>query len=228
MKNKPSRKSIVKVTESLNSHVFGEQDIKFTTEEYDTANYNQPHFSVKLPIFIIHGNHDDPVGLEYLSNIDYLHSSSHLNYFGKVRNIEKIEVKPILFTKGCTKIALYGIGNMKDERLNYANENGNIFYDRPIKDNGKVDEEYFNILVIHQNRFKGCMLGVSRRHSITDEFFPSWIDLIIWGHEHESIPQAVKVEETGVYILQPGSTVATSLIKAESLPKHSFQLLIYK
>jgi len=72
------------------------------------------------------------------------------------------------------------------------------------------------------------MLGVSRRHSITDEFFPSFFHLIIWGHEHESIPQAVEVIETGVNILQPGSTVATSLILAESLQKHSFQLYIHE
>lgn len=117
---------------------------------------------------------------------------------------------------------------MKDERLNICSENGNLHFNRPLKPNGKPDEDFFNILVVHQNRFKGCMLGVSRRHSITDEFFPSFIHLVIWGHEHESIPKAVEVVQTGVHILQPGSTVATSLIKAESEQKHALQLQIYK
>jgi double-strand break repair protein MRE11 len=49
--------------------------------------------------------------------------NNYLNYFGKVKNIEMIEVTPILLTKGTTKVALYGIGHMKDERLNIAFEN---------------------------------------------------------------------------------------------------------
>lgn len=72
------------------------------------------------------------------------------------------------------------------------------------------------------------MLGVPRRHSITDDFFPEFFDLIVWGHEHESKKQYEEVAQTGVNILQPGSTVATSLIKAESYQKHSYQLSIYK
>lgn len=225
---KPSRDSINKVTKLLNTYVYGDQDIRFETQAYPKANYLSDFLSVKLPIFMIHGNHDDPMGLNYLSNIDFLYSSSLINYFGKARNIDNIEIEPILFTKGCTKIALYGIGHIKDERLNYASENGKLHFKRPLKEDGKPDENYFNILVVHQNRFKGCMLGVSRRHSITDEFFPSFIHLVIWGHEHECIPEAVEVAQTGVHILQPGSSVATSLIKAESEQKCSFQLQIYK
>jgi double-strand break repair protein MRE11 len=68
-----------------------------------------------------------------------------VNYFGKVNNIEDIEVKPILFTKGQTKIALYGIGNMKDERLNMAFENKKIKFLRPVNNT----EDWFNILVLH-------------------------------------------------------------------------------
>jgi len=152
---KPTRKSIVRVTESLNKYVFGRQNIKFDTLKFPNANYLRGTFSVQLPVFMIHGNHDDPVGLECLSNIDLLDSSSHINYFGKIKNMEKIEVKPILFTKGKTKVALYGLGNMKDERLNYAQENNNLSFKRPLKDNGNPDESYFNLLVVHQNRFKG-------------------------------------------------------------------------
>ena len=69
---------------------------------------------IKLPIFIIHGNHDDPMGLEYLSAIDQLSVNNYLNYFGKIKSIEIIKVTPILFEKNGTKIALYGIGHIKD------------------------------------------------------------------------------------------------------------------
>ena len=46
---------------------------------------------------------------------------------------------------GKTKIALYGIGNMKDERLNIAFENKRIKFKRPLKDT----DDWFNILVLH-------------------------------------------------------------------------------
>ncbi len=40
--------------------------------------------NVALPVFSIHGNHDDPCGLGSHSCMDLLHESRLLNYFGKV------------------------------------------------------------------------------------------------------------------------------------------------
>lgn len=62
------------------------------------------------------------------------------------------------------------------------------------------------------------------RNSITDERLPAWLNLVVWGHEHESIPYLKTCEHTGVDILQPGSTVYTSMIEAESKQKHCFVL----
>lgn len=105
-------------------------------------------------------------------------------------NIEKIVVHPILLAKGNTKIAIYGIGHMRDERLNHAFETNNIKFKRP-----KFEKEnWFNILVVHQNKFKGMFLGVPKRQSLMESIFPSFMDLVIWGHEHESIPKAVRCE----------------------------------
>jgi double-strand break repair protein MRE11 len=84
----------------MNETVFGEQDVKFETYQFNEANYMNENLSVAVPIFMIHGNHDDPSGLEYLSNIDLMNSNNYVNYFGKVTNIEDIEVVPILFVKG--------------------------------------------------------------------------------------------------------------------------------
>lgn len=182
--HKPSRKTFWKCQSLLNDAVFGEQDVRFETYQYPHANYMNENLSVKLPIFIIHGNHDDPSGLEYLSNIDLMSTNNYVNYFGKVTNIEDIEVVPILFRKGKTKIALYGIGNMKDERLNMAFENKRIKFKRPLKDK----DDWFNILILHQNKYKGMHLGVSRRNSITEGMIPKFFHLVVWAHEHESIP----------------------------------------
>ena len=204
--------------------MFGEQNIQFETYQYPQANYMNENLSVAMPIFMIHGNHDDPSGLEYLSNIDLMSQNNYVNYFGKVTNIEEIEVVPILFRKGCTKVALYGIGHMKDERLNMAFENRKIRFKRPLKEK----DEWFNILVLHQNKYKGMHLGVSRRNSITEGMIPKFFHLVVWAHEHESITQVFECHENGVHFLQPGSTVATSLIQAESKDKHCFLLQIHR
>lgn len=36
-----------------------------------------------LPVFTIHGNHDDPSGADNLSAVDVLSTCKLLNYFGK-------------------------------------------------------------------------------------------------------------------------------------------------
>lgn len=145
-----------------------------------------------------------------------------------MRNFEDIHIKPIIFIKGETKIALFGIGHINDTRLNLAKNTDNLHFERPLNNDGEIDETYFNILVVHQNRFKGIGIGVPRQNSIVDEFYPSFFDLVICGHEHESIPEVKVVGSTGVHILQPGSTVATSLIHAESAQKHCFELKVAK
>ena len=186
--------------------------------------YMNSAVSIRLPIFTIHGNHDDPCGLEYKSNIDMLSENNLVNYFGKITNFEEIEVEPVLFIKGETKIALYGIGHLKDERLNIAFEEKKIRFKRPKTD----PETWFNILVIHQNRFKGLHWGVSRRQSLTEDTIPGFFNFVLWAHEHEWIPRPYEWEDTGVHFLQPGSTVQTSLIEAEGRPKMGFLLEVYK
>jgi double-strand break repair protein MRE11 len=59
-----------------------------------------------------------------------------------------------------------------------------------------------------------------------ENVIPSFFDLVIWAHEHESIPEVWECNETGVHFLQPGSTAITSLIEAEAKPKHCFLLKI--
>lgn len=36
-----------------------------------------------LPVFTIHGNHDDPTGADSLSAVDILSTAGLVNYFGK-------------------------------------------------------------------------------------------------------------------------------------------------
>lgn len=149
-------------------------------------------------------------------------SNHYVNYFGKVTNIESIKIKPLLFEKGKTKVAIYGLGHMKDQRLNQAFDSKSIIFERPNQNK----DDWFNILVIHQNRYKGLFLGCQKRDSIMDSQIPNFFDLVIWGHEHQCIPEAWQCKENEVYFLQPGSTVATSLIDDESKQKHCFTLKV--
>lgn len=138
-----------------------------------------------------------------------------MNYFGKHSNADNILVKPLLFQKGETKIALYGIGHIKDMKLHQSFLKGRVKFERP-----KDADEYFNILVIHQNRFKGNKGGAPYKNCIHYKMLPQFLNLVIWGHEHESIPEMIENSEVNYYLHQPGSTVATSLIADEAKSKH--------
>lgn len=80
--------------------------------------------------------------------MDVLHVSNLINYFGKVTDVEKIEVSPLLLQKGETKLALYGLGSIRDERLHRMFRRGNVKFKRPSEE----ESVWFNVLVLHQNR----------------------------------------------------------------------------
>jgi DNA repair exonuclease SbcCD nuclease subunit len=71
-------------------------------------NTQDPCLNVGLPVFTIHGNHDDPSGPEHFSAVDVLSSIHYVNYFGKQKfyrdeenDIGKIKLSPLLLVKVC-------------------------------------------------------------------------------------------------------------------------------
>lgn len=210
-----------------------------------TVNYEDPNYNVQLPVFSIHGNHDDPAGDGGLAALDLLstanlvrpeswptNSSHHctipnwirfiamwgcrtclswsgfdqalspalppflthvcppeptrsrvwrqVNYFGRVGDIEKIALKPVLIRKGGTKLALYGLGHVRDERLARSFEHKGVSVARAVPN----PEEWFSLMVIHQNRHPRGV-GTVMKGYIKDGMLPSCMDMVIWGHEHE-------------------------------------------
>ena len=208
----PSKKTIIRTSNILKNYVYGQRLHKYEVYCYE-PNFKNENLSVEVPIFIIHGNHDDPSGFENFSSID-IFSNKEVNYFGKINNYEEFDLYPILFVKGNTKIALYGIGSIKDERLYLALQNKKVNFHRP--DDFK---NWFNILIVHQNRFKGHNIGKNKKNYLPESFIPSFFDLVIWGHEHECFTEPVYNSEVGFHVYQPGSSVATSLIQAEAKTK---------
>ena len=157
--NKPSRLTMYKTMELFRKYCMGgSQPVQFDTvcdpedlfhDEFKTFNFEDASFGVSLPVFIIHGNHDDPTGESNLCALDLLSVNGLINYFGKARDVSDIRLKPILFQKGSTRMCLYGLGNIRDERLHRAFVSKQVKLLQPEKD----PEEWFNLMVIHQNRF---------------------------------------------------------------------------
>ena len=220
--NKPSKKSLYQVMKSLRSNCLGDRPCELQlisdpsmalTLDFPGVNYEDANLNIGVPVFAISGNHDDATGDSLLLPLDILAASGLVNYFGKVVNNEDITVAPLLFKKGTTKLALYGIGNVKDERLH------RVFRDNKATFLRSADEpdSWFNFLCVHQNH-----VAHTRTSYIPENFLPKFMDFILWGHEHECIPDPMYNPEMGFDVLQPGSSVATALSPGEMVEKNVF------
>ncbi|KAI8811120.1 Mre11 DNA-binding presumed domain-containing protein [Cladochytrium replicatum] len=218
--NKPSRFALYNTSLLFRRYCFGDRPcaIEFLSDQsinfpdlFSQVNYQDPNFNVAIPVFSIHGNHDDPAGEGGLSAMDLLHITGLVNYFGKQPEIDDITVHPILLKKGSTRLALYGIGNVRDERLHRCFNKHRVKLMRPAE----RSDDWFNLMVLHQNR-------VARGASsyIPENYLASFLDLVLWGHEHDCRIDPEKAVDNDFYITQPGSSVATSLIEGEAIPKH--------
>ncbi|CXH86901.1 double-strand break repair protein MRE11, putative [Plasmodium berghei] len=181
---------------------------KSDKEEYNTEMKILPvneKFEKSIPFYTIHGNHDYPYSYDYICPLDILNISNLINYIGK-NNMEKLVIKPILLNKKGTHISIYAIGWIKDERLYNYFENKNIKFIIPEDYKNRI-----NILVLHQNRYMRNTNSNNSKNFIKESFIPSFIDLVIWGHEHNSKPQLEESLFHTFYNLQLGSSVRTSL-----------------
>lgn len=161
--------------------------------------------NVSIPIFTIHGNHDDVIN--NTSALDVLSSTGLINYFGQWKDLEKIQVTPIILQKNNSKIALYGLNHIPDRRLNNLMANKSFKIGIP-----DLIEDAFCMFVLHQNR-----ADRGARNYIMENMLPAFLNLVIWGHEHDCRiePEASK----NTFVVQPGSSVATSLSQGESIEK---------
>jgi len=86
------------------------------------------------------------LGMGNLCALDVMSSVGLVNYFGKSASLEKLEVTPILLKKGDTKLALYGLGCIRDERLHRLFQQQHVNILRPRED----PQSWFNLFTIHQ------------------------------------------------------------------------------
>ncbi|ODV88944.1 hypothetical protein CANCADRAFT_28330, partial [Tortispora caseinolytica NRRL Y-17796] len=226
--NEPSRVSMYRVLTALRETCLGDKpcELEFLgdpatalTGEIKKLNYEDENVNVAIPVFTIAGNHDDSTGADpstvARSAVDVLASTRLVNHFGFVSKDDTFVVHPILLRKGDTFLALYGLSNVREERMHRCFRDGKVKFMRPHCP-GVSDDSWFNILVLHQNRSS---------HSSTDYIpqsaLPPFVDLVLWGHEHECLIDPQYVVEKELNIIQPGSSVATSLCQAEAVPKYT-------
>ncbi|KAF9563764.1 Double-strand break repair protein mre11a [Mortierella alpina] len=235
--NKPSRKTMYITTKLLREYCMGDKPVSLEymsdpTDNFpdgiETVNYMDSNLNVAIPVFSIHGNHDDPSGDGNLCALDQLAMTGLVNYFGRSQEIDKVVVNPILLRKGETKLALFGMGNIRDERLHQTFLRRNVTLMRPLEEEG--EEPWYNLMVLHQNRQVKSVFIVMHgpKSYIPEAFLDDFIDLVIWGHEHECLIDPVYNPQQGFHVSQPGSSVATSLSEGESKEKHVAILKICK
>lgn len=218
--NKPSKKALYEVIHILRSTCLGDKPCSMqvlnhgllnVNDEFNHVNYTDRNINVAVPVFGISGNHDDSGGSAMLSPMDILSATGLLNYYGRVIENDNIVVTPILLRKGTTKIALYGISNVRDERLFRTFREGNVKFLRPNVN----PEEWFNIIAVHQNHSSHTETSYLPEH-----FIPDFMHVVIWGHEHECLIDPIINPQQGFSVIQPGSSVATSLSEGEAVTKH--------
>ncbi|KAL8652564.1 MAG: hypothetical protein Q9210_002608 [Variospora velana] len=218
--NKPSRKSMYQVMRSLRMNCLGEKPCELEvlsdmSENFQGAfnhvNYEDPDINVSIPVFSIHGNHDDPSGEGHFAALDLLQVSGLVNYFGRTPESDNIQIKPVLLQKGNTKLALYGMSNVRDERLFRTFRDGKVKFFQP----STQKQDWFNVMTVHQNHH-----AYTETSFLPENFLPSFLDLVVWGHEHECLINPKYNPEMNFHVMQPGSSVATSLMPGEAVAKH--------
>ena len=217
--NKPSRKSMYQVMRSLRKNSLGEKPCELellsdATESFDHSfnhvNYEDQDINVAIPVFSIHGNHDDPSGEGHFAALDLLQVSGLINFYGRTPESDNIQIKPVLLQKGRTKLALYGMSNVRDERLFRTFREGRVKFFRPSTRQG----DWFSLMSVHQNHH-----AYNQNGYLPEEFLPEFMDLVVWGHEHECLIEPRLNPEMNFHVMQPGSSVATSLVPGEAVPK---------
>ncbi|GFV89364.1 double-strand break repair protein MRE11 [Trichonephila clavipes] len=227
--NKPSRKVLHDCISLMRKYCMGDRAVQFEFLSdqsdnfkhcaYPTVNFEDPNYNISIPIFSIHGNHDDPAGAGLYCSLDLLSVTGLVNYFGKCTELENVNISPLMLQKGKTKLCMYGLGSIRDERLHRMYLDGKVTMLRPKE---KCDE-WFNLMVVHQNRTKH-----GPKNYLPEQFLDNFLDLVVWGHEHECRIDGEWNDKQAFFVTQPGSSVATSLCHGEAVPKHVGLLQIRK
>jgi double-strand break repair protein MRE11 len=124
--------------------------------------------------------------------------------------------------QGDTRLALYGLGYMRDSRLyRMMTTAGDVTWRRPSNAPGVPSDSWFNLFFIHQNHAQR-----GTKNAVSEKQLPEWLDLVVWGHEHASKTEPTPSTEGPFDVSQPGSSVHTTLSEDEARPKRILLLAL--
>ena len=150
--NNPSRETRIRVNRIFRKYVFdgaatelecmSRPEDTFGHSSFKCVNFEDANYGIAMPVFTIHGNHDDLSGTVSLrgemrvfynalycnalfqstSELDALHEVGLLNLYGRFQEVDVYECNPILLRKPLpngtyVQLALYGISSQRDDRL---------------------------------------------------------------------------------------------------------------
>lgn len=220
----PSKYTIYRTMEILQRNILGKKPIEVECTDNGNfvdiqkrtrnTNYYSENINIEVPVFAINGNHDEPSGHKGITALDIFAEAGLINYFGGLDGkITNKVLRPIVLRKKNAILNLYGMGGLRDETMANLLSQERIVLEAAFKG--------VRLLVLHQTR---CGAGVNSY--VPEELLSKEVDLVIWGHMHKSEPVPVKNYKMGFHTIQPGSTVQTSLCKAESGDKHCVLLKV--
>ena len=128
-----------------------------------------------------------------------------------------VDVQAFVTCSGSSKLCLFGLSSIRDERLHRMFRAGKVNILFPDQTDKADEGNWFKLLVLHQNHARH-----GPTNHIPESFLHPNLDLVIWGHEHEAMDKPIYNPSQDFYVLQPGSTVATSLAHGENAPKNSW------
>ncbi|KAH9386424.1 double-strand break repair protein MRE11 [Nematocida major] len=220
----PSKYTMYRTMEILQRNILG--DAPITMECIDNGNfvdiqkkrretnYYSRNINIELPVFAINGNHDEPSGHKGVTALDIFAEAGLINYFGGMDGkVSSKTIRPLVFKKKGVFLNLYGMGGIRDETMAKLLAEERIAFE--------MAPGGLNVLVLHQTR---C--GVGNHLYVPEDLLSKEMDLVVWGHMHKSEPVPVENLKMGFHTIQPGSTVQTSLCKAESGDKHCILLKV--
>jgi double-strand break repair protein MRE11 len=133
--------------------------------------------------------------------------------FTRVRALPLTPQRPA--AQGDTRLALYGLGYMRDSRLyRMMTTTGDVTWRRPADAPGAPADSWFNLFFIHQNHAQR-----GSKSAVSEKQLPKWLNLVVWGHEHASKTEPTPSSEGTFDVSQPGSSVHTTLSEDEARPK---------
>lgn len=97
----------------------------------------------------VEGHYTDDFQEGHLAALDLLQAAGLINYYGRTPEADNIRIKPVLLQKGNTKLALYGMSNVRDERLFRTFRDGHVKFFQP----GTQKQDWFNLMSVHQNQY---------------------------------------------------------------------------